>query len=194
MKSEKKEPRKTKTREEEKRKVDNQARYTHVCHTFQPIFDKESRVLILGTFPSVKSREGMFYYHHPQNRFWKVMAGLCGEETPETIEEKKKMLLRHRIAIWDVIESCDIIGSSDSSIKNVTPADLSRVLSQADIREVFGNGQKACALYRKYCQKTVGREIVCLPSTSPANAACSLERLLERWAVVKSAALSKEDS
>lgn len=188
MKAEKKESQKTNSREDEKQKADNQSRYTHVSHTFQPVFNEESRVLILGTFPSVKSREGMFYYHHPQNRFWKVMAGLCGEETPRTIAEKKQMLLRNRIAIWDVIESCDIIGSSDSSIKNVTPADLNRVLSRADIREIFGNGQKACALYRKYCQKATGREITSLPSTSPANAACSLERLLEQWEVVKSAA------
>lgn len=194
MKSGKKELRKSKTQEEEKQKADHQLRYTHVSHTFQPVFNGESRVLVLGTFPSVKSREGMFYYHHPQNRFWKVMARLCGEETPQTIEEKKKMLLRNRIAVWDVIESCDIIGSSDSSIKNVTPADLNRVLSGADIREIFGNGQKACALYRKYCQKTVGREIVCLPSTSPANAACSLERLLEQWAVVKDAVSADENS
>lgn len=174
-----------------KQKENDQPRYTHVSHTFQPIFNEESRVLILGTFPSVKSREGMFYYHHPQNRFWKVMAGLCGEEMPQTIEEKKKLLLRNHIAIWDVIESCDIIGSSDSSIKNVTPADLNRVLSQANIRKVFGNGQKACALYRKYCRKTVGREITVLPSTSPANAACSLEKLLEQWVVVKEAVLSE---
>lgn len=159
--------------------------YTHVTHTFQPVFDRRSKVLILGTFPSVKSREGMFYYHHPQNRFWKVLAGLCGTDVPQTIEEKKKMLLQNRIAIWDVIESCDIIGSSDSSIKNVTPADLSRVLGQADIVTIFGNGQKACRLYDRYCKKAAGRDIVCLPSTSPANAACSLEMLLEQWEVVK---------
>lgn len=177
----------------EKQQAASQSRYTHVSHTFQPVFNRDSRVLVLGTFPSVKSREGMFYYHHPQNRFWKVMAGLCGVETPRTIEEKKQMLLQNRIAIWDVIESCDIIGSSDSSIKNVTPADLNRVLSQADIREIFGNGQKACALYRKYCRKTVGREIICLPSTSPANAAFSLERLLEQWAAVKNAVFSDEN-
>lgn len=190
MKAKKKESQKTKREpKKEKQKADNQSRYIHVSHTFQPVFNEESRVLVLGTFPSVKSREGMFYYHHPQNRFWKVMAGLCGEETPRTIDEKKQMLLRNRIAIWDVIESCDIIGSSDSSIKNVTPADLNRVLSKADIREIFGNGQKACALYKKYCQKTIGREITGLPSTSPANAACSLERLMERWEAVRNAVL-----
>lgn len=200
MRTENKEARKEKDREKikdnekMKQKEKDQPCYLHVTHTFQPVFNGESRVLILGTFPSVKSREGMFYYHHPQNRFWKVIAGLCGEETPQTIEEKKEILLRNRIAIWDVIESCDIIGSSDSSIKNVTPADLNRVLSQANIRGIFGNGQKACTLYRKYCQKAAGRDIICLPSTSPANAACSLERLLERWEVVKSAVLSKEDS
>ena len=190
MKAEKKESQKTKREpKKETQKADNQSRYTHVSHTFQPVFNEESRVLVLGTFPSVKSREGMFYYHHPQNRFWNVMAGLCGEETPRTIDEKKQMLLRNRIAIWDVIESCDIIGSSDSSIKNVTPADLNRGLSQADIREIFGNGQKACALYKKYCQKITGREITGLPSTSPANAACSLERLMEQWEAVRNAVL-----
>lgn len=183
MKAENKETREDKNKQKEK----DQARYIHVSHTFQPVFNGESRVLILGTFPSIKSREGRFYYHHPQNRFWKVVAGLCGEALPQTIDEKKQMLLRNRIAIWDVIASCDIIGSSDSSIKNVTPADLNMVLSQADIREIFGNGQKACALYRKYCRKTVGREIVCLPSTSPANAACSLAQLTERWQPVAEA-------
>lgn len=98
--------------------------YTHVSHDFEPVFDENSKVLILGTFPSVKSRENQFYYGHPQNRFWKVIAGLTESEVPQTIEEKKKLLLEHGIAIWDVIESCDIIGSSDSSIKNVVPADI----------------------------------------------------------------------
>lgn len=159
--------------------------YTHVSHDFEPVFDENSKVLILGTFPSVKSRENQFYYGHPQNRFWKVIAGLTESEVPQTIEEKKKLLLEHGIAIWDVIESCDIIGSSDSSIKNVVPADIERVVANSKIQNIYANGGMAKKLYEKYSQKRTGREIIGLPSTSPANAAYSLERLLECWQEVK---------
>lgn len=159
--------------------------YTHVSHDFEPVFDESSKVLILGTFPSVKSRENQFYYGHPQNRFWKVIAGLTESEVPQTIEEKKKLLLEHGIAIWDVIESCDIIGSSDSSIKNVVPADIERVVANSKIQNIYANGGMAKKLYEKYSQKKTGREIIGLPSTSPANAAYSLERLLECWQEVK---------
>ena len=159
--------------------------YTHVSHDFEPVFDENSKVLILGTFPSVKSRENRFYYGHPQNRFWKVLAGLTESEVPQTIEEKKKLLLEHGIAIWDVIESCDIIGSSDSSIKNVVPADIERVVANSKIQNIYANGGTAKKLYEKYSQKKTGREIIGLPSTSPANAAYSLERLLECWQEVK---------
>ncbi|MBC5684359.1 DNA-deoxyinosine glycosylase [Ruminococcus hominis] len=159
--------------------------YTHVSHDFEPVFDENSKVLILGTFPSVKSRENRFYYGHPQNRFWKVIAGLTESEVPQTIEEKKKLLLEHGIAIWDVIESCDIIGSSDSSIKNVVPADIERVVANSKIQNIYANGGTAKKLYEKYSQKKTGREIIGLPSTSPANAAYSLERLLECWQKVK---------
>ena len=159
--------------------------YTHVSHDFEPVFDENSKVLILGTFPSVKSRENQFYYGHPQNRFWKVIAGLTESEVPQTIEEKKKLLLEHGIAIWDVIESCDIIGSSDSSIKNVVPADIERVVANSKIQNIYANGGTAKKLYEKYSQKKTGREIIGLPSTSPANAAYSLERLLECWQEVK---------
>ncbi len=159
--------------------------YTHVSHDFEPVFDENSKVLILGTFPSVKSRENRFYYGHPQNRFWKVIAGLTESEVPQTIEEKKKLLLEHGIAIWDVIESCDIIGSSDSSIKNVVPADIERVVANSKIQNIYANGGTAKKLYEKYSQKKTGREIIGLPSTSPANAAYSLERLLEYWQEVK---------
>lgn len=159
--------------------------YTHVSHDFEPVFDENSKVLILGTFPSVKSRENQFYYGHPQNRFWKVIAGLTESEVPQTIEEKKKLLLEHGIAIWDVIESCDIIGSSDSSIKNVVPADIERVVVNSKIQNIYANGGTAKKLYEKYSQKKTGREIIGLPSTSPANAAYSLERLLECWQEVK---------
>ena len=159
--------------------------YTHVSHDFEPVFDENSKVLILGTFPSVKSRENQFYYGYPQNRFWKVIAGLTESEVPQTIEEKKKLLLEHGIAIWDVIESCDIIGSSDSSIKNVVPADIERVVANSKIQNIYANGGTAKKLYEKYSQKKTGREIIGLPSTSPANAAYSLERLLECWQEVK---------
>lgn len=159
--------------------------YTHVSHDFEPVFDENSKVLILGTFPSVKSRENQFYYGHPQNRFWKVIAGLTESEVPQTIEEKKKLLLEHGIAIWDVIESCDIIGSSDSSIKNVVPADIERVVANSKIENIYANGGTAKKLYEKYSQKKTGREIIGLPSTSPANAAYSMERLLECWQEVK---------
>ena len=159
----------------------NTQNYQHITHEFEPIFDERSRILILGTLPSVKSREGQFYYHHPQNRFWKVLAKICKTEPPATIAEKKAMLLEHGIAIWDVVQSCDIIGSSDSSIKNVTPADLSVILRQAPVKTIFLNGGKAWDLYQKYCAGMTELPAVKLPSTSPANAAWSLEKLVTVW-------------
>lgn len=156
--------------------------YEHIRHGFEPVYDSSSRILILGTLPSVKSREQQFYYGHPQNRFWKLLADLCqAEETPRTIEEKKAFLLKYHIAVWDVIAECDIIGSSDSSIKNVAPADLSRILDAAPIQCIYANGGKAYELYMKYSYEKTGREIVKLPSTSPANAAFQMERLLAVW-------------
>ncbi|MGN0292686.1 MAG: DNA-deoxyinosine glycosylase [Lachnospiraceae bacterium] len=150
-------------------------------HTFEPVFDEHSRIMILGTFPSVKSREQGFYYGHPQNRFWKILAGLLKEPVPETIEEKKQFLLQHGIAIWDVVAACDIVGSSDSSIRNVVPADLPRVLDRAPIQQIFANGGKAHSLYQKYAFPVTGREAVKLPSSSPANARWQMEQLLEDW-------------
>ena len=155
--------------------------YEHIEHTFAPVYDADSEVLILGTLPSVKSRENHFYYGHKQNRFWKVLADLCGEPVPETIEEKKKMLLTHHIAVWDVIQSCDIKGSSDASIKNVVPARIERIVDSAHIGAVFCNGGTAGRLYRRYLQDRTGIPAVVLPSTSPANASWSLERLVGRW-------------
>lgn len=156
--------------------------YQHIRHDFEPIYDSRSRVLILGTLPSVKSREQQFYYGHPQNRFWKLLAGIAREESvPGTISEKTQFLLRNRIAVWDVIAECDIIGSSDSSIKNVVPADLSRILNAAPIQKIYANGTKAYELYMKYSYEKTGREIVKLPSTSPANAAFQMDRLLSVW-------------
>ena len=150
-------------------------------HPIEPVFDQNSRILILGSFPSVKSREVNFFYGHPKNRFWKVIAAVYGEKTPGSIEEKKSFLLRNRIAVWDVIKSCDIEGSADSSIKNVVPNDLNRILNQAEIEHIFLNGKKAEQLYKKYMEKEINRKAECLPSTSPANAAWSLEQLLEEW-------------
>ena len=155
--------------------------FTHVTHTFEPIFDEASRVLILGSFPSVKSRENQFYYGHPQNRFWKVTSFVFDEPVPQTIEEKKQMLKRNHIALWDVIASCDIIGSSDSSIKNVVPNDMDLILQRAHIRAILANGDKAYQLFLKYCKKDGQPPIEKLPSTSPANAAWNMERLTEAW-------------
>ena len=158
------------------------AEYEHVRHEFEPIFNEKSRILILGTLPSVKSREQNFYYGHPQNRFWKVLARICEtEKVPESIEEKKIILLEHQIAVWDVIAECDIIGSSDSSIKNVVPTDLNIILKNAPIQQIYGNGGKAYSLYQKYSYPKIQREMVKLPSTSPANAAWQIERLTESW-------------
>lgn len=157
------------------------AGYQHIRHSFAPVYDENSEILILGSLPSVKSREQGFYYGHPQNRFWKVLAAVFGCPVPESTEEKKQMLLAHRVALWDVIESCDIVGSSDGSIKNVTPADIGAVLEKTTIRAVYANGKKAESLYRKYIYPKTKVPAVPLPSTSPANAACSLEKLVEMW-------------
>lgn len=158
---------------------------THVKHEFEPVFDETSEILILGTLPSVKSREQNFYYGHPQNRFWKVIAALCKEPVPESIMQKKELLLKHHIALWDVIAECDIVGSSDSSIRNVIPADLSVILDHAPIRTIYANGAKAYDLYRKYTYPVTKREIIKLPSTSPANAAFQMKRLLEAWEEIR---------
>lgn len=154
-------------------------------HGIQPVFNNQSRILILGSFPSVKSREYHFFYGHPQNRFWKVLAGVTGENIPAGIEEKKKFLLRTHIAVWDVIESCDIKGSSDSSIKNVVPNNLEIILSCAPTLQIFSNGNVSGRLYEKYCLKETKRPALPLPSTSPANAAYTLERLIESWKQIK---------
>ncbi len=156
--------------------------YEHLTHSFAPVYNKDSRILILGSFPSVKSREQNFYYGHPQNRFWKVIASLTGwGRVPVLVEEKRRMLLENGIAVWDVIFSCDIIGSSDSSIKNVVPNPLEEVLEQADIRQIYTNGKTAGKLYEKYIREKTGRECRMLPSTSPANAACNLDELIRVW-------------
>ena len=157
---------------------------THVIHEIPPVYDDRSKILILGSFPSVKSREGQFFYHHKQNRFWKVLAAVFEDTLPETIEEKKEFLLRHNIAIWDVIASCDIEGSSDSSIRDVVPNDLSRILSASSIQAIFCNGKTSWNYYKKYQETVTGIPAVSLPSTSPANAAWTLEKLEGVWDVI----------
>ena len=153
-------------------------------HPFPPLYDENSKVLILGSFPSVKSREQMFFYGHPQNRFWRVIAAVTGEETPVTIEEKSRLLHKNHIALWDVIATCDITGSSDSSIKNAIANDLTVILESADIKQIFVNGKTAEKYYNKYIRDTIGIEAVCLPSTSPANAGWNLEKLIEAWRAI----------
>ena len=152
-------------------------------HNIEPVYDENSRVLILGSFPSVKSREQVFFYAHPQNRFWKVMSCLLNETLPLTIAEKKEMLIKHNIAVWDVIKECSIQGSSDSSIENVVPNDLERILNSEDIKKIFINGEKAFKLYKKYCGN-ISINAIKLPSTSPANARYSLERLCNEWKII----------
>ena len=176
------------------------AAYQHIEHGFEPVFDGRSRVLVLGSFPSVLSRENAFFYGNPRNRFWRVIAACTGEAVPpnegepapgsvpprpvtleESIEFKRALLLRHGIALWDVIESCDIKGSSDASIRNVVPARIERVCDVAPIRAVFCNGGAAGRLYARHLRDRVGIDAVVLPSTSPANAAWGLDALVERW-------------
>ena len=150
-------------------------------HPIAPVYNKDSKILILGSFPSVKSREQGFFYGHPQNRFWKVVATVYDCAAPSTVEEKRAFLLEQGIAVWDVIQSCEIVGSSDSSIKDVVVNDLRVILDVADIRQIFVNGKKAEELYKKYIAPQIGRDAICLPSTSPANAAWSVERLVAEW-------------
>ena len=155
--------------------------YEHIVHPFPPLYDERSKILILGSLPSVKSREQMFFYGHPQNRFWKVMAALLQEDVPVNIEEKRAMLLKHHIALWDTIYSCDIIGSSDSSIRNVVPTALKKILQESQVTRIFCNGATSGKYYKKYQEKELGITAEVLPSTSPANAAFSLEKSIQIW-------------
>lgn len=155
-------------------------------HTIDPVYNENSRILILGSFPSVKSRAFNFYYGHPQNRFWKVMSSLYDTKIENTIDDKKQFLLSNHIALWDVILSCDIEGSSDSSIQDVTPNDISLILNSCNIEQIYVNGKTAAKLYKKYIEPKTKREAVCLPSTSPANAMWTLDKLINAWSVIKS--------
>lgn len=159
--------------------------YQHQDHTIMPEWDEKSTILILGSFPSVKSRETAFFYGHPQNRFWRVLAGLWNEDIPNTIIKKKQFLKCHHIALWDVIGSCTIIGSQDSSIKDVIVNPIEKILEKAPIKRIYTNGAKAYELYQKYLLSKLKRNAIPLPSTSPANASYSLERLLASWQIIK---------
>lgn len=154
-------------------------------HPIPPLYNEASEILILGSFPSVKSREAEFFYHHPQNRFWRVISSLFDVPLPHTIEEKRSLLLDHHIAVWDVIQSCEIIGSADSSIRAVIPNDLNQILNAAKIRQIYTNGNTATSLYKKYLLPITGMESIGLPSTSPANAGCNMDCLLEAWSCIK---------
>lgn len=156
----------------------------HIIHSIEPVFDTESRVLILGTMPSPKSREVQFYYGHPQNRFWRVLAAVLGEELPQSVPEKKAMLLRHRIALWDVLAECEITGASDSSIRNPVANDLSVILGHAPVQAVFTTGATAWKLYTRLQKPHTGIEAVRLPSTSPANCAVKMEALTEAYKAI----------
>lgn len=155
--------------------------YKQISHEFPPVYDVNSKILILGSFPSVKSREMQFYYGHPQNRFWKVLAAVLGDEIPTTIEEKKSFLLKHHIAVWDVIDRCSIQGSSDATIKDVVVNNFDEILRNSAISTIFVNGTKAYELYCKYAEAQTGMKAIKLPSTSPANAAWKLEKLCSAW-------------
>lgn len=156
-----------------------------VVHPFPAVYSQESETLILGSFPSVKSRENMFYYGHPQNRFWRVTAAVFGADVPETINEKKRFIIENRLALWDVIESCEITGSSDSSIKNAVVNDISGVIAKSMINRIFCNGGTAGKLYEHNVYPQTGIAALILPSTSPANAAYNLERLIDAWIIIK---------
>ena len=154
-------------------------------HPIPPLFSENSHTLILGSFPSVKSREAMFFYGHPQNRFWSVLAIIYGTDKPMTVEEKKKLILENNLALWNVIASCEITGSSDSSISDVTANDLDVIIKNSRIERIFVNGKTAEKYYNKYTYPKTGIKAICLPSTSPANAAWNIEKLVEKWRIIK---------
>lgn len=155
-----------------------------LSHPIPALYNEHSRILILGSFPSVKSREAMFFYGHPQNRFWKVISAVFAQAEPATIDEKREFVLNNHIALWDVIGSCDIDGSADSTIKNVKANDLSQILNAANIHQIYVNGKTAERYYNRYIRPAINRDAVCLPSTSPANATWTLERLIDAWAII----------
>lgn len=155
--------------------------YKHIIHPFEPIYHSNSKILILGTLPSVKSRENNFYYANNRNRFWSVLSAVLNQSVPVSIEEKKELLINNKIALWDVVKSCDIIGSSDSSIRNVEANNLKNIIEKSKITAIFANGKQAEFLYNKYQKNEINIDIISLPSTSPANMRYSFESLLAQW-------------
>ncbi|MDO4487303.1 MAG: DNA-deoxyinosine glycosylase [Bacillota bacterium] len=155
-----------------------------VTHELEPYYNENSKVLILGSIPSPKSREQGFYYGHPRNRFWKVLSDILKEEFPDTVEKRKAMLEAHNIALWDVLSSCEIKGADDSSIRNPHANDLGIIINKANISAVFATGKKAADLYNRYCRSSSGIDVICLPSTSPANCSCSYERLKQEYSII----------
>ena len=158
--------------------------YTRVTHNFPPLFAPDSRVLILGSFPSPKSREQAFFYGHPHNRFWPVLAAVFEEPVPQTVEQKRALALKHHIALWDTLASCEIRGASDTSIRNPVPNDLPWLIAQTQVHTIFCTGTTSHKYYKKLCQPATGMEAIVLPSTSPANAAWSKERLIEAYQII----------
>ncbi len=155
-----------------------------LVHPIAPVWNENARILILGSFPSVRSREAGFYYAHPQNRFWPLMARLYGEPVPQTTEERRIFALRHGIALWDSIQSCMITGSSDASIRQAKPNDIAGLICQSGIQRIYCNGQQSYRLYQKYCAEACGLNAIPLPSTSAANAAWTLDRLADAWKAI----------
>ncbi len=158
-----------------------------IIHPLKPTYDQNSKILILGSFPSVKSRKYGYYYLNPQNRFWKVLAALYNEKVPEDIIAKQKFILKHNLALWDVIKACDIKGSADSSITNVEINDILKIIKKTSINKIFLNGNKAFNLYNKYLKDKISLPAIPLPSTSSANAGYKLEDLIEAWQAIKKA-------
>jgi len=165
-----------------------------MIHPFEPVYDQESKVLILGSFPSVKSRETGFYYGHPQNRFWKVISTIVGEAVPVSNDAKKEFLLRHHLALWDVLASCEITGSSDASIKNAVPNDLSQLIKHSQIKMIITNGNTAYTFFDRFIKTDPSLKVFRLSSTSAANAAMSIDKLTEKWSKVLKPTLVGEDS
>lgn len=155
-----------------------------ITHAFSPVFDSESRILVLGTMPSPKSRELGFYYSHPRNRFWPVLAEIFGEKVSGTPEEKQDFCLRNKIALWDVLKECDIEGASDSSIKNAVPNDMRMIFEKAPIKAVFTTGTTAAKLYKKFIEPETKVPAITLPSTSPANAKIKFDELCEEYKII----------
>lgn len=166
-------------------KSDNHMNAERTLHSIPPVFDQNSQILILGSFPSVKSREVQFFYGHPQNRFWRILSSVFEKDIPVSIDEKRQFLLANHIAVWDVVSSCRISGSSDSTIRDVSPNDISLILEKSSIQKIFTNGHTATKLYRQHLLKSIGIDVTPLPSSSPANASFSLEKLIAAWKIVK---------